>query len=135
MLESTENARNKTEVWRDFITILEHHGDKNACHVVQVNPCGTTKECVSCGVSADKPLWIREHSCPSCGVETDGDWNAALNVLSRGLSKLGVVHFEATPMETATAVPTDGGSSVVVGASRVVEIGSPALKKAALVAE
>ena len=133
MLETSKNARNKTEVgWRDFITILEHHGEKNGCHVVQVNPRGTTKECASCGVSTDKPLWVREHSCPSCGFEIYRDWNAALNVLSRGLSKLGVVHSEDTLVETATAVSTDGDeySSIVVDARRVVEAGSPALKQA-----
>ncbi|MFC6993244.1 RNA-guided endonuclease InsQ/TnpB family protein [Haladaptatus sp. GCM10025707] len=138
MLESSENARNKAEVgWRDFITILEHHGDKNGCYVVQVNPRGTTKECASCGVSTWNPLWVREHSCPACGFELDRDWNASLNVLNRGLSKLGVVHSEATPAETATAVSTDGGnsSSFVVDASRVVETGSPALKEAAPAAE
>jgi|AntDeeMetagen134_2_1112570.scaffolds.fasta_scaffold07499_1 hypothetical protein len=48
------------------------------------------------------------------------------------LDKLGVVHSESTPVETATAVSTDGGSSaIVVDASRVVETGSPALKEAA----
>lgn len=52
MLESPGNVRNKAEVgWRDFITILEHHGDKNGCYVVDVAPEGTTKECASCGVS------------------------------------------------------------------------------------
>jgi putative transposase len=54
-----------------------------------------------------------------------------LNVLNRGLSKLGVVHSEDTPVETATAVSTDGGNaSIRVDASRVVETGSPALKEA-----
>nr|WP_233340440.1 transposase [Haloprofundus sp. MHR1] len=133
LLESPENARNKAEVgWRDFITILEHHGEKNGCHVVQVNPRGTTKECASCGVETRKLLWVREHSCPTCGFELDRDWNAALNVRSRGLKKLGVVHSEATPVETATAVSTDGGelSSIVLDASRVTETGSSALKEA-----
>ncbi|WP_458207122.1 RNA-guided endonuclease InsQ/TnpB family protein [Haladaptatus sp. NG-SE-30] len=138
MLESSENARNKAEVgWHDFITILEHHGEKNGCHIVDVEPEGTTKECASCGVSTWKPIWVREHSCPSCGFELDRDWNASLNVLSRGLSKLGVVHSEDTPVETATAVSTDGGdsSSIVVDANRVVETGSPALKEATPIAK
>jgi putative transposase len=125
MLESPENARNKAEVgWRDFITILEHHGEKNGCHVEEVEPRGTTKECSSCGVSTEKPLWVREHSCPSCGFELDRDWNASLNVLSRGLDKLGVVHSEDTPVETATTV-----DAFSVSASRVVETGSPCLKE------
>jgi len=150
MLESSQNARNKAEVgWRDFITILEHHGEKNACHIVEVDPRGTTKECASCGVSTWKPLWVREHSCPSCGFELDRDWNASLNVLSRGLEKLGVVHSEETPSEPAgsdrvrksprdfrtpveTAVAVD---TTNVSANRVVETGSPALKEATPVAE
>jgi putative transposase len=138
MLESSENARNKAEVgWRDFITILKHHGEKNGCHVVQVNPRGTTKECAACGVETRKPLWVREHSCPACGFELDRDWNAALNVISRGLNKLGVVHSEATPAETATAVSTDGGeySSIIVDARCVGEAGSSALTEAAPAAE
>ncbi|QFU82393.1 RNA-guided endonuclease InsQ/TnpB family protein [Natronorubrum aibiense] len=147
MLEGEGNARNKAEVgWRDFISLLKHHGRKNGCHVVEVEPSGTTKECASCGVETEKPLWVREHSCPSCGLELDRDWNAALNVKSRGLSKLGVVHSEGTsselhgnsdglrkssddfrtPVETATAVDT-----VSVSASRVVETGSSCLKERA----
>jgi putative transposase len=131
MLESPQNARNKAEVgWRDFITLLKHHGDKHGCHVVEVGPRGTTKECAACGVETRKPLWVREHSCPACGFELDRDWNASLNVQLRGLSKLGVVHSESTPVETATAVDTRS-----VSASRVVETGSPALKEATPVAE
>ena len=137
MLEGPQNARNKAEVgWRDVISIFQHHGKKNGCYVVPVKPENTTLDCASCGSSVYKPLWVREHSCPTCGFETDRDWNAALNVLSRGLAKLGVVHSEGTPVETATAVSIDDGSSaVVVDASCVVESGSSALTEAALVAE
>ena len=144
MLEGDENAQNKAEVdWRDFIRILKHHGRKHDCHMVKVEPEGTTKECVSCGVELEKPLWVREHSCPACGFTLDRDFNASLNVLSRGLAKLGVGHSEATssesqsdsdgrtraslsltPVETATTVDTTR-----VSASRVIESGSPALKE------
>jgi putative transposase len=131
MLESPQNARNKAEVgWCDFISILKHHGDKNACHVVEVESRGTTKECAECGMETAKPLWVREHSCPSCGFELDRDWNAALNVKSRGLEALGVVHSEDTPAETATAADT-----LSVSASRVVETGSPCLKERAQASE
>ena len=73
----------------------------------------------STGVKTDKPLWVREHSCPSCGFEADRDANAAWNILSRGLKNIGVVHSESTPVETA--LPTD----TVVSAKRVIETGSP----------
>ena len=130
MLESNRNSRNTAEVgWRDFITILKHHGRKRGCHVVEVDPTDTTKECSRCGVTTDKPLWVREHCCPSCGYTADRDYNAAMNVWERGLRKLGVVHSEATPVETGTAVETEESASV--SASSVVEAGSPCLKEAA----
>ena len=131
MLEGDGNARNKAEVgWSDFRQILEHHCDKHGTHYAEVPARGTTKECAKCGCESEKPLWVREHSCPSCGFELDRDWNAALNVKSRGLSKLGVVHSEAMPVEAATAV-----DSFAVSASRVVETGSSALKKPASAGE
>lgn len=77
-----------------------------------------------CNVKTAKPLWVRVHSCASCGFELNRDWNAALNVKSRGLEKLGVVHSEDMPVEAATAVDT-----VSVFVSRVVEAGSPTLKE------
>jgi len=85
MPEISRNARNKAAIgWRDFLTILEHHGDENGCHVVEVEARGTTKECAECGVETEKPLWVREHSCPACGFEIDRDWNAAFNIQQRG---------------------------------------------------
>lgn len=125
LVESDRNARNMAEVgWRDFISVLEHHGQKNGCYVISVNPRTTTKECYKCGVETEKPLWVREHSCPSCGFETDRDLNVALNVVDRGLEKLGVVHSDGMPVETDLTVEAD---SVLesVSAKSVVEAGSP----------
>lgn len=67
----------------------------------------------------DKPLWMREHSCPTCGLEVDRDANAAWNILSRGLEDVGMGHSERTPVETALPVDTS------VSAKRVVEAGGP----------
>ncbi|MDB2276165.1 transposase [Halorubrum ezzemoulense] len=125
MLQQRGNARNKQDAaWRGFIEMLEYKGDLYGTHVVQVDPAGTTKECAECGVETDKPLWVREHSCPSCGFEADRDANASYNVLFRGLQELGLGQAESTPVETATAVETDGGQSLSVPVSRVVETGS-----------
>jgi putative transposase len=89
ILESDRNNRNTHEVgWREFVTIIHYHGKTRGCNVVEVAPDGTTKECASCGVSTDKPLWVRKHSFPACGFETDCDYNAALNVWERGTGKL-----------------------------------------------
>ena len=65
-----------------LLDFLKHHGEENGCHVVDVDPRETTKECAAYGVSTRKPVWMREHSCPSCGFELERDWNAAWSVLS-----------------------------------------------------
>ena len=120
MLEQSHNARNKQDAaWRQFITLLEYKADLYGTHIVQVQARGTTKECARCGVETAKPLWVREHSCPSCGFECDRDANAAMNVLRRGFSELGLGWPESTPVETA--LPTD---TTQVSAKRVVEAGS-----------
>ena len=126
LLESPGNSRNiASAAWNTFTDMLETKCEREGTHFVEVNPAGTTKECANCGVETDKPLWVREHSCPACGLEADRDANAAWNILSRGLSKLGVGHSEETPVETA--LPT---GTAVVPAKRVVEPGSPCLKEA-----
>ncbi|QSG15375.1 Transposable element [Halapricum desulfuricans] len=123
MLQGDGNARNKQDAaWRQFITLLEYKADLYGCHVVQVEPKGTTKECARCGVETAKPIWVRDHSCPSCGFETDRDANAAMNVLKRGFAALGLGWPEETPVETVTATGTTQFESV--SASHVVETGS-----------
>jgi putative transposase len=122
--------------------MLEYKCEREGTHFVAVNPRGTTKECASCGVSTEKPLWVREHSCPACGFEADRDANAvartlfwraarfhrnlatAWNILSRGITKrLGAGRSESTPVETALPVDTS------VSAKRVVETRNPTLKE------
>jgi putative transposase len=131
MLQGDGNARNKQDAaWRQFITLLEYKADLYGTHVVQVEARGTTKECASCGVETAKPIWVREHSCPSCGFETDRDANAAMNVLKRGFAELGLGWPEDTPVETVTA--TDTPDFQRVSASHVVETGSLGLDPEAI---
>ncbi|MFB6152324.1 MAG: RNA-guided endonuclease InsQ/TnpB family protein, partial [Haloarculaceae archaeon] len=108
MLQGDGNARNKQDAaWRQFIQLLEYKADLYGCHVVQVEPQGTTKECARCGVETPKPIWVREYSCPACDFETGRDANAAMNVLKRGFAELGLGWPEDTPVETVTATDTD----------------------------
>ncbi|GAB6878338.1 RNA-guided endonuclease TnpB family protein [Halorubrum gandharaense] len=126
LVELPGNSRNRAgAAWGTFLRMLEYKCEREGAHFVAVDPKDTTKECASCGIKTDKPLWVREHSCPSCGFEADRDANAAWNILSRGLAEVGVVHSESTPVETALPVDTP------VSAKRVVETGSPTLKERA----
>jgi len=79
--------------------MLEYRYEREGTHFVVVDPKDKTKECASCGVRTEKQLWIREHSCPSCGFEADRDANAAWNILSRGLEDLGAGYSESTSPE------------------------------------
>jgi putative transposase len=125
MLESPRNSRNTASAaWNTFTDMLECKCKREGTHFVEVQPEGTTKECAQCGVETDKPLWVREHSCPACGFEADRDANAAWNILFRGLIELGVGHSEGTPVETALPAGT-----TLVPAKRVLEAGSPTLSE------
>jgi putative transposase len=121
LIELPGDSHNRAEAaWGRFLRMLEYKCDREGTYFAAVDPKDTSKECASCGVKTDKPLWVREHSCPSCGFEADRDANAAWNILSRGLEDVGVVHSESTPVGTALPVDTP------VSAKRVVETGSPA---------
>jgi putative transposase len=141
LVELPGNSRNRASAaWGTFRRMLEYKCEREGTHFVAVDPKDTTKECASCGVKTDKPLWVRDHSCPACGFEADRDVNAvvrlrltgskiardfatAWNILSRGLEKVGVGHSKVTPVETALPADTP------VSAKRVVETGSPTLKE------
>ena len=124
MLEGSQNAKNKQDAaWARFRELLEHKADVHGTHVVSVDPAGTTKECASCGMETEKPLWVREHSCPTCGHTEDRDLNAAKNILDRGLRQLVAGRSESTPVQTA--LPPFTPQREAVDANRVVEAGSP----------
>ncbi len=138
MVQGNRNSRNVTAMsWRQTIQAFKRHSEKNGCHVIGVPPEGTTKRCSQCGCNTKKPLWVREHSCPSCGFEADRDYNAALEIKRLGLRKLGITDSpedvgqgmaESTPAETA--LPRDSeGTPNEVSPKRVVETGSPCLKE------
>jgi len=85
MLESPSNSRNTASAaWNMFTSMLEYKCEHEGTHFVEVEPEGTTKECASCGVETDKPLWVREHSCPTCGFEADRDANAVVKLRLTG---------------------------------------------------
>ena len=122
MLETSQSAKNKQDAaWSRFLDLLEYKGDLYGTHVVRVDARGTTTECSRCGVETRKPLWVREHSCPSCGHTEDRDLNAAKNILSRGRTQIGAGRSESTPVQTALPAFTP----LRVDAKRVVEAGSP----------
>jgi putative transposase len=127
MMQFSSNSRNRASAaWGTFLRMLDYKCEREGTHFVPVEPRNTTKECSQCGVRTDKPLWVREHSCPACGFQADRDANAAVNVLHRAYEEVGLGQPESTPAETEAAV---GAEIPSIPASVVCDTGSPSLKE------
>lgn len=76
--------------WRTFLGMLAYKADLYGHKFVTVNPRNTTQTCSECGylMCGDKKLTLkdREWTCPQCGNHHIRDWNAAKNILKKGLA-------------------------------------------------
>ncbi|MBD1810663.1 transposase [Microcoleus vaginatus DQ-U2] len=105
--------------WYQFRVWLEYFGKVFDKITVAVNSQYTSQECSSCGVTVKKTLSTRTHAC-KCGCVLDRDFNAARNILSRGLGTVG--HTGTFGLEPSNAL---GESiSTVVGEVLPQQIGS-----------
>ena len=67
--------------WSKFLDMLDYKAVRAGSHLIRVNPKNTSQRCSGCGELVSKSLAVRTHSCPSCGLVIDRDWNASLNIL------------------------------------------------------
>ncbi len=75
-------ARSVLDVsWSKFFGYLSYKAEGAGTTLVRVNPRNTSKRCSGCRELVPKSLAVRTHSCPSCGLVIDRDYNASLNVL------------------------------------------------------
>lgn len=75
--------------WGGFLAILQAVAVKRGKVAVGSNPNGTSQECSRCGKRVEKPLEVRVHNCPHCGLVIDRDWNSAINILNWVTKPLG----------------------------------------------
>jgi len=66
--------------WSEFLAIVAGKAQSAGKMTIAVHPNGTTQNCSSCGTRIPKNMAHRGHSCHVCGLELDGDVNAAINV-------------------------------------------------------
>ena len=80
--------------WSDFLAKLEYKSAMHGKMFLKVPPHHTTQTCSSCGhvLSGDEKLTLsdREWVCPVCGTYHIRDYNAAKNILARGLAAMGM---------------------------------------------
>ncbi len=102
--------------WNTLVQYTTYKAESAGKEVVLVNPRNTSKTCSCCGCKK-KSLKLSERifQCDSCGFEIDRDLNASINILNRGIEKVGRGTPEVTPVEIgalpARATPvTEAGS-------------------------
>ncbi|WYL97796.1 MAG: transposase [Gloeotrichia echinulata IR180] len=82
--------------WSLFREWVEYFGKVFGVVTVAVPPHYTSQNCSNCGEVVKKTLSTRTHVCPHCGYTQDRDWNAARNILAKGLSTAGHVGTNAS---------------------------------------
>ena len=75
--------------WTQFRQWVEYFGKVFGVVTVAVPPHYTSQNCSNCGKVVKKSLSVRTHTCLHCGHTQDRDWNAARNILERGLRTVG----------------------------------------------
>ena len=94
--------------WYQFRQWIEHFATKFGRLAVAVPPQYTSQECSQCKVIVKKSLSTRTHVC-SCGLVLQRDWNAAINILLKAVSRDGQSRSNAKGVETSTLL----GASLV----------------------
>ena len=80
--------------WRSFLNMLAYKADLYGSQFITVSPRNTTQTCHNCGFvmgtnGTDKlTLADRKWTCPNCDTHHIRDWNAAKNILDKGIAKL-----------------------------------------------
>ena len=70
--------------WNQFISFLTYKAESAGKSLIKVNPKNTSQICSFCGSYVQKDVSVRLHTC-NCGLSLDRDYNAALNILNRGI--------------------------------------------------
>lgn len=87
--------------WNKFVKMLEYKAERVGKRLIKVDAKGTTQRCSQCDTVVPKELKDRIHKCPNCGFIAPRDYNASLNILKRGLEKIGQGLPELMPVVIA----------------------------------
>ena len=105
MVKNRRLARSIADAgWTGFLSKLTGKAASAGSQVVFVPAAYTSQDCSACGRREAKALSVRVHRCP-CGLVLGRDWNAAKNVLARGLAgarPVGVNGDDAVSQEAAS---------------------------------
>jgi putative transposase len=95
--------------WTSFQRMLEYKADLYGKTYLEIDKRNTTQRCSSCGSimghNGHEKLTLkdREWDCPMCGTHHIRDYNAALNILEKGIAKLSDQEYKIIPYDSEAA--------------------------------
>ena len=95
LLKNHHLAKSISDVsWSYFFTLLKYKAELYGKIFIKVSPNNTTQTCSNCGyiLKDEERLTLkdREWICPNCNTHHIRDYNAALNILNKGLKELNI---------------------------------------------
>jgi putative transposase len=96
--------------WYQFTQWLQYFAKIHGTIVIAVPPHNTTIDCSVCGTKVHKTLSTRTHQCGKCKTVLCRDYNAARNILAKGLKLLaGYLNSTRGHLETGENIPNAQG--------------------------
>jgi putative transposase len=90
MVKDRRLARSISDAsWSSLNQKLAYKAENAGKRFVQVDPRNTSIDCSGCGKPVPKSLSDRRHDCPFCVLSLSRDHNASINILHRGIEKVG----------------------------------------------
>ena len=80
------NRSMSEQAWSTFFFMLEYKAERAGTRFEKVDPKYTSQTCSRCGTVDAESRKDERFRCVHCGFTDDADHNAAVNVLSRGMS-------------------------------------------------